>query len=180
MFDGRVGLTHPPLHALPPAMKSTTSGCRRPTRRPDSGIQAGTPVAEHRRVGLTAEDKPLVRLMVSVIPGDTIVLRYVVATWTATHRRAGPAHACRRSTGAGRARPPSLPCSDFPFLIKAAPPASRGACARRGRPLPCQGGRDGSARSAHVELRPSTCGFMPSRVGQYWRRSSPRLGVGLP
>jgi len=51
-----------------------------PTRRPDSGIQAGTPVAEHRRVGFTAEDKPPSSLMVSVIPGDTIVLRYVVAT----------------------------------------------------------------------------------------------------
>jgi DNA-binding GntR family transcriptional regulator len=43
------------------------------------GIQAGTPVAEHRRIGYTADDRP-VRLMISVIPGDTIVLRYVVAT----------------------------------------------------------------------------------------------------
>jgi GntR family transcriptional regulator len=43
------------------------------------GIQPGTPIAEHRRVGYTAEDRP-VRLMISVIPGDTIVLRYVVAT----------------------------------------------------------------------------------------------------
>ena len=43
------------------------------------GIQPGTPVAEHRRVGYTAEDRP-VRLMISVVPGDTIVLRYVVAT----------------------------------------------------------------------------------------------------
>ncbi len=42
-------------------------------------IHAGTPVAEHRRTGYTAEDKP-VRLMISIIPGDTIVLRYVVAT----------------------------------------------------------------------------------------------------
>ena len=43
------------------------------------GIQPGTPVAEHRRIGYTAEDRP-VRLMISVVPGDSIVLRYVVAT----------------------------------------------------------------------------------------------------
>ena len=43
------------------------------------GIQPGTPVAEHRRVGYTAEDRR-VRLMISVIPGDSIVLRYIVAT----------------------------------------------------------------------------------------------------
>ena len=42
-------------------------------------IEPGTPVAEHRRVGFTADSRP-VRLMVSIIPGDTIVLRYVVAT----------------------------------------------------------------------------------------------------
>jgi hypothetical protein len=42
------------------------------------GIQRGTPVAEHRRVGYTAEDRP-VRLMISV-PGDTIALGYVVVT----------------------------------------------------------------------------------------------------
>ncbi|MGH3567125.1 MAG: GntR family transcriptional regulator [Pseudonocardia sp.] len=42
-------------------------------------IEPGTPVAEHRRVGFTATDRP-VRLMISVIPGDTIVLRYVVPT----------------------------------------------------------------------------------------------------
>jgi GntR family transcriptional regulator len=42
-------------------------------------IQAGTPIAEHRRIGYTADDRP-VRLMISVIPGDTIVMRYVVAT----------------------------------------------------------------------------------------------------
>ena len=43
------------------------------------GIQPGTPVADHRRVGYTAEDRR-VRLMISVIPGDSIVLRYIVAT----------------------------------------------------------------------------------------------------
>lgn len=55
------------------------------TRMPTPGeaetlrIEPGTPVAEHRRVGYTAQDRP-VRLMISVIPGDTIILRYVVAT----------------------------------------------------------------------------------------------------
>ncbi len=47
------------------------------TRRLD--IQPGTPVAEHRRTGLTPDHRS-VRLMVSVIPGDTIVLRYVIPT----------------------------------------------------------------------------------------------------
>ncbi|MGH3611243.1 MAG: GntR family transcriptional regulator [Pseudonocardia sp.] len=42
-------------------------------------IPAGTPVAEHRRTGFTPADRP-VRLMISVIPGDAIVLRYVVPT----------------------------------------------------------------------------------------------------
>ena len=42
-------------------------------------IPVGTPVAEHRRTGYTAEDRP-VRLMISIVPGDTIVMRYVVAT----------------------------------------------------------------------------------------------------
>ncbi len=42
-------------------------------------IPAGTPVAEHRRVGYTPQGKP-VRLMISVVPGDTIIMRYVVPT----------------------------------------------------------------------------------------------------
>jgi DNA-binding GntR family transcriptional regulator len=42
-------------------------------------IPAGTPVAEHRRTGYTADDRP-VRLMISIIPGDTIAMRYIVAT----------------------------------------------------------------------------------------------------
>ena len=42
-------------------------------------IQAGTPVAEHRRAGYTSRDKAG-RVMISIIPGDTLVLRYVVAT----------------------------------------------------------------------------------------------------
>jgi GntR family transcriptional regulator len=50
-----------------------------PSETESLSIQPGTPVAEHRRIGFTAENRP-VRLMISVIPGDTIVLRYVVAT----------------------------------------------------------------------------------------------------
>ncbi len=42
-------------------------------------IPAGTPVAEHRRIGCTADDRA-VRVMVSIIPGDTLILRYVVPT----------------------------------------------------------------------------------------------------
>jgi GntR family transcriptional regulator len=42
-------------------------------------IEQGTPVAEHRRVGYTVTDRP-VRLMISVVPGDRIVMRYVVPT----------------------------------------------------------------------------------------------------
>ena len=43
------------------------------------GIPAGTPVAEHIKTGYTAEDKP-VRLMISIIPGDTLILQYTVPT----------------------------------------------------------------------------------------------------
>jgi DNA-binding GntR family transcriptional regulator len=43
------------------------------------GIPAGTPVAEHIRTGYTAADKP-VRLMISIIPGDTLILQYTVPT----------------------------------------------------------------------------------------------------
>lgn len=42
-------------------------------------IPSGTPVAEHIRTGYTASDKA-VRVMVSIIPGDTLVLEYVVPT----------------------------------------------------------------------------------------------------
>lgn len=42
-------------------------------------IPAGTPVAEHIRTGYTAEDRP-VRVMVSIIPGDTMILRYTIPT----------------------------------------------------------------------------------------------------
>ena len=40
---------------------------------------AGTPVAEHTRTGFTAVNKP-VRVMISIVPGDTLVLRYVIPT----------------------------------------------------------------------------------------------------
>ena len=39
---------------------------------------AGKPFAEHIRTGYTAE-KP-VRVMVSIIPGDTVILQYTVPT----------------------------------------------------------------------------------------------------
>jgi DNA-binding GntR family transcriptional regulator len=43
------------------------------------GIPAGTPVAEHIRTGYTASDKP-VRVMISVVPGDTLILQYIIPT----------------------------------------------------------------------------------------------------
>jgi GntR family transcriptional regulator len=41
------------------------------------GILPGTPVAEHIRTGYTADDKP-VRVMISIIPGDTLILQYTI------------------------------------------------------------------------------------------------------
>src|SRR5215470_4659953 len=43
------------------------------------GIPPGTPVAEHIRTGYTAEDRP-VRVMVSIVPGDVLILQYTVPT----------------------------------------------------------------------------------------------------
>jgi DNA-binding GntR family transcriptional regulator len=43
------------------------------------GIPTGTPVAEHIRTGYTAADKP-VRVMISIIPGDTLILQYKIPT----------------------------------------------------------------------------------------------------
>jgi len=43
------------------------------------GISTGTPVAEHIRTGYTAENRP-VRVMVSIIPGDTLILQYTIPT----------------------------------------------------------------------------------------------------
>jgi DNA-binding GntR family transcriptional regulator len=40
-------------------------------------IPAGTPVAEHTRTGYTADHRA-VRVMVSIIPGDTLILQYKV------------------------------------------------------------------------------------------------------
>ena len=42
-------------------------------------IAPGTPVAEHIRTGYTAEGKA-VRVMISVIPGDTLLLQYTIPT----------------------------------------------------------------------------------------------------
>jgi DNA-binding GntR family transcriptional regulator len=43
------------------------------------GIAAGTPVAEHIRTRYTAADKP-VRVMISIVPGDTLILQYTIPT----------------------------------------------------------------------------------------------------
>jgi DNA-binding GntR family transcriptional regulator len=42
-------------------------------------IPAGTPVAEHTRTGYTADNRA-VRVMVSIVPGDTLILQYKVPT----------------------------------------------------------------------------------------------------
>jgi len=39
----------------------------------------GTPEAEHIRTGYTASDRP-VRVMVSIVPGDTLILQYTIPT----------------------------------------------------------------------------------------------------
>ena len=47
--------------------------------RPKSCILPGTPVAERTRTGYTAAGRP-VRVMISVIPGDTLILQYTIPT----------------------------------------------------------------------------------------------------
>lgn len=42
-------------------------------------IAPGTPVAEHIRTGYTAEGKA-VRVMIAIIPGDTLILQYTIPT----------------------------------------------------------------------------------------------------
>ncbi len=42
-------------------------------------ISTGTPVAEHVRTGYTATGKP-VRVMISIVPGDTLILQYTMPT----------------------------------------------------------------------------------------------------
>ena len=64
--------------------RSTTStrsspACPHLLRSNDSGSPTGTPVAEHIRTGYTAENRP-VRVMVSIIPGDTLILQYTIPT----------------------------------------------------------------------------------------------------
>jgi DNA-binding GntR family transcriptional regulator len=48
-----------------------------PTEVERLGISTGTPVAEHVRTGYTATDKP-VRVMISIVPGDTLILQYKI------------------------------------------------------------------------------------------------------
>lgn len=43
------------------------------------GISTGTPVAEHIRTGYTATNRP-VRVMISIVPGDTLILQYTIPT----------------------------------------------------------------------------------------------------
>jgi GntR family transcriptional regulator len=43
------------------------------------GIAPGTPVAEHVRTGYTATNRA-VRVMVSIVPGDTLILQYTIPT----------------------------------------------------------------------------------------------------
>jgi GntR family transcriptional regulator len=43
------------------------------------GISTGTPVAELIRTGYTAANSP-VRVMISIIPGDTLILQYTIPT----------------------------------------------------------------------------------------------------
>jgi DNA-binding GntR family transcriptional regulator len=43
------------------------------------GISTGTPVAEHSRTGYTSENRP-VRVMISIVPGDVLVLQYTIPT----------------------------------------------------------------------------------------------------
>ena len=43
------------------------------------GIAPGTPVAEHIRTGSTADNRP-VRVMVSIVPGNTLIFQYTVST----------------------------------------------------------------------------------------------------
>jgi len=50
-----------------------------PTEAQRLSLGAGQPVAEHTRVGYTADGKA-VRVMVSIVPGDSLILRYVVPT----------------------------------------------------------------------------------------------------
>ena len=42
-------------------------------------ISPGTPVAEHIRTGYTAANRP-VRVMISIVPGDTLILQYTIPT----------------------------------------------------------------------------------------------------
>jgi DNA-binding GntR family transcriptional regulator len=41
------------------------------------GISTGTAVAEHIRTRYTSDDRP-VRVMISIVPGDTLILQYTI------------------------------------------------------------------------------------------------------
>jgi DNA-binding GntR family transcriptional regulator len=43
------------------------------------GISTGTPVAEHIRTGYAAANRPE-RVMVSIVPGDTLIVQYTTPT----------------------------------------------------------------------------------------------------
>ena len=43
------------------------------------GHLPGTPVAEHIRTGYTADNRP-VRVMISIVPGDALILQYTIPT----------------------------------------------------------------------------------------------------
>jgi DNA-binding GntR family transcriptional regulator len=72
--------------AADPAMSPITNLATNPASRmptPDEierlEIAPGTPVAEHIRTGYTRTDQA-VRVMVSIIPGDTFILEYKIPT----------------------------------------------------------------------------------------------------
>ena len=58
-------------------MRSISSRRLAPAETARRGISTGTPVAEHIRTGYTATDRP-VRVMVSIIPGDALILEYTI------------------------------------------------------------------------------------------------------
>ena len=69
------------------------------------GISTDTPVAEHIRTGYTADNKA-VRVMISVVPGDTLILQYTIPTRearsAASPSSSKPGRSYRSSTGPTR------------------------------------------------------------------------------
>ncbi|MGP0022303.1 MAG: hypothetical protein ACLPKE_02910 [Streptosporangiaceae bacterium] len=60
-------------------MDEIITGMPTPAEVARLGISTGTPVAEHIRTGYTAENRP-VPVMVSIIPGDALILQYTIST----------------------------------------------------------------------------------------------------